>query len=129
MLSRTEIKFLKEPEAFNSEYARILRFRIKRKISKLKEILGLLMESEFSNEIASLITENCNTLQNSVTPETGTEKPILSPILQNGVKFLVGSPGFEPGSREPKSRSLDQASPRPLLRFFLKYFWFKNVTF
>jgi len=28
---------------------------------------------------------------------------------------VVGSPGFEPGSREPKSRSLDHASRRPLL--------------
>ncbi|MCD6464898.1 hypothetical protein J7L27_00825 [Candidatus Bathyarchaeota archaeon] len=62
MLSKTEIKFLKEPEAFNPEYARILRFRIKRKISKLKETLSLLLESEFSEEIASIITENCNVL-------------------------------------------------------------------
>ena len=27
---------------------------------------------------------------------------------------LVGPPGFEPGSREPKSQSLDHASRRPL---------------
>ena len=27
---------------------------------------------------------------------------------------MVGSPGFEPGSREPKSPSLNQASTRPL---------------
>jgi len=27
---------------------------------------------------------------------------------------LVGSPGFEPGSRTPEARSLDQASRRPL---------------
>jgi hypothetical protein len=26
---------------------------------------------------------------------------------------LVGPPGFEPGSREPKSQSLDHASRRP----------------
>jgi hypothetical protein len=29
---------------------------------------------------------------------------------------LVGLPGFEPGSREPESQSLDQASRQPLLR-------------
>ena len=29
---------------------------------------------------------------------------------------MVGLPGFEPGSREPKSPSLDQASRQPLLR-------------
>ena len=78
MLSRAEIRFLREPEAFSPEYARILRFRIKRKISKLKETLSLLMESEFSDEIASFITENCNALQNSVTPKMRTEKPNLN---------------------------------------------------
>src|SRR5271157_3735193 len=29
---------------------------------------------------------------------------------------MVGLPGFEPGSREPKSPSLDQASRQPLLQ-------------
>ena len=32
---------------------------------------------------------------------------------------IVGPPGFEPGSREPESRSLDQASRRPLADFEL----------
>ena len=27
---------------------------------------------------------------------------------------MMGLPGFEPGSREPESPSLDQASPQPL---------------
>ena len=40
-------------------------------------------------------------------------------------KSVVGSPGFEQGSRTPKSRSLDQASRRPLFSAksigFLKY--------
>ena len=67
MLSRMEMKFLMEPEAFNPEYRRILRLRIRRKISRLKDALRLLMESEFSNEIALFITENCSALQNSVT--------------------------------------------------------------
>ena len=42
-----------------------------------------------------------------------------SRTLENAGSFgkesaVVGSPGFEPGSREPKSRSLDHASRRPL---------------
>lgn len=48
MLGRTEIRFLGEAEAFNSEHAHIPRFCIRRKISRLKEILRLPMESEFS---------------------------------------------------------------------------------
>jgi len=69
MLDKTEIKFLRKTEAFNPEYRHILRLRIRRKISRLKDALRLLMESEFSNEIALFITENCSALQNSVTPE------------------------------------------------------------
>jgi hypothetical protein len=35
---------------------------------------------------------------------------------------MVGLPGFEPGSREPESPSLDQASPQPLqVTFHLAY--------
>ena len=83
MMSKTEIRFLKEPEAFNPEYRRILRLRIRRKISRLKDALRLLLESEFSNEIASLITENCNTLQNPVTPKTETEKTQFKPRFRN----------------------------------------------
>jgi hypothetical protein len=38
---------------------------------------------------------------------------------------LVGSPGFGPGSREPKSPSLDQASRRPLKACFRP---FQNIN-
>ena len=34
---------------------------------------------------------------------------------RNVVSAVVGSPGFEPGSRTPEARSLDQASRRPLI--------------
>ena len=98
MLSKTEIKFLKEPEAFNPGYARILRFRIKRKINRLKETLKLLMESEFSNEITSIITENCNVLQNPVTLKIGVENPVLSPVSETEAKFLEPRAGFEPAT-------------------------------
>ena len=42
------------------------------------------------------------------------ERPISPKELEDCQKpKLVGPPGFEPGSREPKSQSLDHASRRP----------------
>ena len=37
-------------------------------------------------------------------------------IQRARTQSVMGLPGFEPGSREPKSPSLDQASRQPLLR-------------
>ena len=44
--------------------------------------------------------------------------PGVHPKKARKTNLLVGSPGFEPGSREPKSRSLDQASRRPHILWF-----------
>lgn len=82
MLDKTEIKFLRKTEAFNPEYRHILRLRIRRKISRLKDALRLLMESEFSNEIALFITENCSALRNSVTLVARAIKSILSIVSE-----------------------------------------------
>jgi hypothetical protein len=38
------------------------------------------------------------------------------PPYPEGSSAVMGLPGFEPGSREPKSPSLDQTSRQPLLR-------------
>ena len=40
---------------------------------------------------------------------------------------LVGPPGFEPGSREPKSQSLDHASRRPLLKANIDFLIFLSL--
>ena len=57
----------------------------------------------------------------------------VHPKRPKKTNLLVGSPGFEPGSREPKSRSLDQASRRPPLEWSvtLKYevFAFPKILF
>ena len=41
---------------------------------------------------------------------------------------MVGLPGFEPGSIEPKSTSLDQASRQPLLHLLEMELLFKSFT-
>ena len=46
--------------------------------------------------------------------ETNGGSPFLSEGSFGKESSLVGLPGFEPGSREPKSPSLDHASRQPL---------------
>ncbi len=41
------------------------------------------------------------------------EQSRINSGLENGSKLVVGLPGFEPESIEPKSTSLDQASRQP----------------
>jgi hypothetical protein len=54
MLSKVEVKFLKSPEKFGADYARVLRHRIKAKSAQLRSELALLDMSGPS------VTENCN---------------------------------------------------------------------
>jgi hypothetical protein len=45
--------------------------------------------------------------------KTNRNRPSKKPESTVSNKRMVGLPGFEPGSREPKSPSLDQASRQP----------------
>ena len=87
MLSRVELEYIRKPAAFSSDYGRVLRFRIRRKLNKLRDILELLAESEFASYIRDTlsnlcecrcVTENCNALRNSVTLKPDAEKPFSS---------------------------------------------------
>ena len=71
-------------------------------VSKSKE-LGFNLSKTFENHLKHLITQfsQCNSVNNFESTENKIN--------------MVGLPGFEPGSIEPKSTSLDQASRQPLL--------------
>ena len=104
MLSQKEIEFLQAPERFSSDYSYVLKHKIKNKVKTLNEELLLLKRAgliEFSK-----ITENRK----------------IEPSLKQAPfeKLMVGLPGFEPESIEPKSTSLDQASRQP------QPFWLHN---
>ncbi len=69
-------------------------------VEKSKE-LGFNLSKTFENHLKNLINRN---------------SPVLMQKYSNLSKFksqMVGPPGFEPESIEPKSTSLDQASRRP----------------
>ena len=87
MLSKVELEYIQNPAAFNPDYGRVLRLRIRRKLNKFRDILQLLAQSEFASYIRDTlsnlcecrcVTENCNALRNSVTLKPDTEKPVSS---------------------------------------------------
>ena len=74
--------------------------RIDEEVLKKAHDLGLNVSKVCENALKELIRR--------IESPIPTEKPKDCPKNQ-----VVGLPGFEPGSREPKSRSLDQASRQP----------------
>ena len=77
--------------------------------------LNILKEAQ---DLGLNISKTCeNALKSAIDrlrPLYERPKPKTIPIQTKNVS-LVGSPGFEPESRESKSQSLDQASRRPLI--------------
>ena len=74
--------------------------------------LGFNLSRTFENHLKQLISQlsNNNSTQNGFQSENRSQ--------------VVGLPGFEPESIEPKSTSLDQASRQPRLSFGLvKIIW------
>ena len=96
MLSKAELEYLKSPELYNSEYQRILRYRIRHKVQRVKALLPLLEAHGFSvMESCNGVTEICNGQRSSIQPSYN--------------KFMVRSPGFEPGIA-----SLEGLCPKPV---------------
>ena len=69
MLSKVELGYIRNPAAFNPDYGRVLRLRIRRKLNRLRDILQLLAQSGFASYIRETlsnlnecycVTENCN---------------------------------------------------------------------
>jgi hypothetical protein len=70
-------------------------------VGKYRE-MGFNLSKTFENHLKHLMKQSltCNSLNKSDSSENKVN--------------LMGLPGFEPGSIEPKSTSLDQASRQPL---------------
>ena len=68
MLSKAEAEFLKSPENFSADYARVLRHRIKAKNARLRSELTLLdMSGPNGTENCNGVTEFCNVDENEKT--------------------------------------------------------------
>ena len=111
MLSRVELEYIQNPAAFNSDYGRVLRLRIRRKLNKLRDILQMLAESEFAPYIQEAlkdvirncycVTENCNGVTEFCNGEISLKQADFN-------KTMVLRPGFEPGSAAREAAILDR---------------------
>ena len=71
-----ELEFLKAPESFETDYRRILRFRIKSKVQKIKSEIALL-EAHGVN-----VTENCNGITEFCNGQRN-QKTLNQPLFAN----------------------------------------------
>ena len=105
MLSKKELQYLENPDAFNPDYARILRHRIKCKVQRLKSEIPLLNARGFS------VTENCNGVTEFHNGEKRQNQGSFPKIRQE----WWGRRDLNPGSPAPQAGILDQTRRRPHL--------------
>ena len=105
MFSQKEIEFLRTPDKFNANYRYYLKHQIKNKVHALNEEFILLQNAGFLDSLRESSKGLWDYTKNSLN-----EKSSKQASFKN---LMVGPPGFEPESIEPKSTSLDQASRRP----------------
>ena len=139
MLSKSEIEFLLGSKQVSPNYARYLKYSIKKKLEQLKQTLKILAENEYTKtwlletvrEITNNVRESSNTPhKNNLNLNLNNQNPSLkhqnnqksSLFSQNkenlGVvggeaPYVMRPPGFEPGLEAWQAPVLDQAGPRP----------------
>ena len=96
MLSKVEQQFIKSPDAFSPDYQRILRYRIRHKVQRLKALLPLLEANGYS------VMDN----RNSVTEFSNGEQSINQGSFN---KSMVLRAGFGPASSARKAGILNRA--------------------
>ena len=106
MLSKVELEYIRNPAAFNPDYGRVLRLRIRRKLNRLRDILQMLAESEFAPYIQQAlssikycycVTENCNGVTEFCNGEISSKQADFN-------RKLAGPAGFEPATPGLKAR-------------------------
>ena len=101
ILSKAEQEFLRAPEAFNTNYQKVLKSRVKSKLAALREELTLLTNAGL------LATQNCNSVT-EIRNQERNQKSSNQAAFQEQRTWLVRSPGFEPGIT-----SLEGLCPKP----------------
>ena len=110
MLSKMELEFLKTPENFSADYARVLRHRIKAKTTQLRSELSLLDRSGPNvTENCNGVTEFCNGQQN----KQGLNQVAFGEIL-------AGPTGIEPATYGLRVRRSSLTEPRARIKLLLK---------
>ena len=107
MLSKIELEFLKSPENFNTDYARVLRHRIKAKTVQMNNELSLLAGADVNvTKNCNGVTEFCNGQQN----QQGLNHLAFGEIL-------AGPTGIEPATYGLRVRRSSLTEPRARFAF------------
>ena len=117
MLSKIELGFLKSPETFSSDYARVLRHRLKAKTFQMSDELSLL--NRFSLSVTKNyngVTEFCNGQQN----KQGLNHVVFGEIL-------AGPTGIEPATYGLRVRRSSLTEPRARMASLLKKVPLNNI--
>jgi hypothetical protein len=80
MLSKTEMEFLENPEAFEPNYRKVLKHRVNHKMRALRRELDFLRS-------AGLVTENCNRVTETCNQEISSNQVALTNLSEG-----VGAP-------------------------------------
>ena len=108
LLSKIELEFLKSPENFNADYARVLRHRIKTKRAQMHDELTLLVGAHLGiTENCNGFTEFCNGQQNNQGLNHGAFKEIMA-----------GPTGIEPATYGLRVRRSSLTEPRARMACF-----------
>ena len=108
MLSKIELEFLKSPENFKADIARVLRHRIKTKTTKMHDELSLLDSANLS------VTENCN----DVTEFCNGQQNKLGLNHVAFKEMLAGPTGIEPATYGLRVRRSSLTEPRARVACF-----------
>ena len=90
MLSRVEQQYLKSPTTFRADYQRILRYRIRHKVQRIKALLPLLEARGFC------VTADCNGVTKFCNGERGLNQAGFKECLVARERFELSSAGPKP---------------------------------
>ena len=90
MLSKVERQYIESPDAFSADYQRILRYRIRNKVQRLKALLPLLEAHGFS------VTDNCNSVTKFCNRQQSLNQAAFKECLVARERFELSSAGPKP---------------------------------
>jgi hypothetical protein len=110
ILSKAEAEFLQNPEAFDTNYAKVLKFRVNKKMAALREEIALLQNP-------GLVTENRNRLQSPVTLGQSQQGEEKAPLHESSMNSWWAGPDLNRRPLARKANVLTKLDDRPIVPF------------
>ncbi len=112
MLSQAEIKFLRNPEAFNRNYSYAMTHRLNLKVKALSEELGLLQKAGYLTESSKNLTENCKIITENRTNQLSNQSLNYVAVSKWERRGWDSNPCGLESPRALKARALTTLPPR-----------------